>query len=103
MAVNRQMKKPDQNDRFEFTELFMAQASRDRRFYGTIKRLKDENDIPYVFGEIAVNNGFIYARAIDQLELGDRLDEMVLLILNHNIQPKAGNAEIIAGTPYFLN
>jgi len=29
------------NYKFDITELFMAQASRDRRFYGTIKRLTD--------------------------------------------------------------
>ena len=90
-------------DRLQITELFMAQADRDRRFYGTIQRLKNEDGTDYCFGKIKVNDGFICARADNQDELGRKLDEMVLLILDHNIQSMAGNTEIIAGTDVFLN
>ena len=45
----------------EITELFMAQADRDRRFHGTIKREEG-----LVRGEIKVNDGYIYAVAPNQ-------------------------------------
>jgi hypothetical protein len=60
----------------------MARASRDRCFYGTIKRLKDENGHPVVYGKIKVNDGFIYSQADDDVELGKRLDDMVRIVLD---------------------
>lgn len=91
--------------RIEIKEIFMAKAGNDwsRCFHGTIKRGYDENGSPVVRGKIKVNDGFICAMAGSQDELGEKLDDMVLLILNHNIQSKAGIDAIIAGTPFFLN
>lgn len=69
----------------EITELFMAKAGNDfnRCFHGTIKRGYDDNESPVVYGKIKVNNGFIYAQAEDQWELGEKLDELVFYILEY--------------------
>lgn len=68
-------------DRLQITELFMAQASRDERYYGTIQRLRDSDGVPYVYGEIKVGNGFVCARADNDVELGRKLDEMVRMVV----------------------
>jgi len=80
-------------DKIEITEIFMAKAGKgnagfDRCFHGTIKRGHDVNGNPVVYGKIKVNDVFIYATAPDQWKLGEKMDEMVLLILDfdlHNI------------------
>ena len=59
-----------------------GKASWDNCFHGTIKRSTDENGDPIVFGRIKVNDQIIEATAKDQWELGEKLDEMVLVILN---------------------
>ncbi len=77
-------------DKIEITEMFMAKAGKgnagfDRCFHGTIRRGCDAKGNPIVYGKIKVNDGFIFATASDQYELGDKLDEMVLLILDHDL------------------
>jgi len=49
------------DSKFELSELFMAAADRDRRFFGTIKRGFDLSGHPVVWGRIEVNTGFICA------------------------------------------
>lgn len=67
----------------------------DRCFHGTIRRGHDVNGNPIVYGKIKVNDVFIYATASDQWELGEKMDDMVLLILDydmHNIsRTNSGN------------
>jgi len=80
----------NKKDRYEITEIFMAKAGIgnsgfDRCFHGTIRRDQDENGNPIVFGKIKVNDCFIFASASDQWELGEKLDEMVLLILDYDL------------------
>jgi hypothetical protein len=60
----------------------MAQADIDWRFYSTIQRAFDSDGHHVVRGMIKVNNGYICARARDQWELGEKLDELVLLVLD---------------------
>jgi len=72
------------------TEIFTAKAGKgmkgfDRCFHGTIRREVDDNDNPVVFGKIDVNDCEIYATAKDQWELGDKLDELVIMILDHDL------------------
>jgi hypothetical protein len=81
-------------DRFEITEIFMAKAGNDwnRCFHGTIRRERDENGTPIVYGKIKVNDCVIYASAPDQWELGDKLDDMVLLILDYDLHKRIGSS-----------
>jgi len=89
-------------------ELFMAKAGIgnkgfDRCFHGTICRERDAEGNPVVYGKIKVGAGYIYATGKDQWELGEKLDQMVVMILDGNLHADAGKTEKIAETPYFLN
>jgi hypothetical protein len=76
--------------KIELTEIFMAKAGKgkegfDRCFHGTIQRSTDENGDPIVYGKIKINDGYIIANGKDQWELGDKLDELVLINLMNNL------------------
>lgn len=93
-------------DRLEIIELFMAKAGKqgwNRCFHGTIRREIDKTCKPIVFGKILINDGHILASATDQWELGDKLDELVLMILDFGLHSEPGKTSDIAGTPYFQN
>jgi len=92
--------------KIKITEIFMAKAGKngwDRCFHGTIRRERDENGNPVVYGKIKVNDGYIYATAPDQWILGEQLDSMVEMILEGNLHADAGKTDKIAETPFFLN
>ena len=77
------------------TELFMAKGGIgmkgfDRCFHGTIRREKDENGIPVVYSKININGGYILAKEGDQWALGEKLDQMVILILDKGIHNDKG-------------
>ncbi len=93
----------DKKDRLDISELFMAQASKDRRFYGTIKRGYDADGVPVVYGKIMVLDGFILAQAGTQEELGKRLDELVKMALDLGLHSGAGVISVVANTTCFLN
>jgi len=66
-------------------ELFMAKAGKngwDNTFMGTIKRTTDKDGNPIVYGKVKVNGTIIQTSASDQWELGEKLDELVLFVLN---------------------
>jgi len=73
----------------EITELFMAKADFDRRFYGTVKREIDEDGNTILYGKILVkndiHNGYIYGTAVDNYELSKNLDKLVKMILDENL------------------
>ena len=94
-------KKKDPN--FEISEIFMAKADWNRCFSGSIIRKVDENGIPFVFSKINVNQGYICSRANYQLELGEMLDELVLMVLDKGLHSNIGVVSIIVEIPYFLN
>ena len=65
------------------TEIFMAKAGRngwDNCFHGTITRGDG-----IVHGRIKMGEGYIVASAKDQWELGEKLDELVLVNLTLNL------------------
>lgn len=77
------------------TEMFMAKAGIgnkgfDRCFHGTIRRERDAEGNPIVYGKIKVNDGYIYAKAENQWILGDKLDQLVLLVLDNKIHDNKG-------------
>lgn len=85
--------KEKKNISLEITELFMVKAGNDwnRCYYGTIRRVRDENGNPVVYGKIRIGSGYIFTTASDQWKLGEKLDEMVLLILDYEITKKTGS------------
>ena len=97
------MKKPIN---IKITEIFMAKAGKtgwNRCFHGTIRREIDEEGKPFVFSRIKVNQGNICSRASDQWELGEKLDYMVLMVLDKGLHNHAGVTSEIFGSKYFLN
>jgi hypothetical protein len=98
--------KIDKELKIRLTEIFMAKAGKngwDRCFHGTIRREVDENGNTVVCSKIKVNNGYIYAKASDQWQLGDMLDEIVLLVLDKGIHSQSGVSVKICDSDYFLN
>jgi len=89
--------------RIELTELFMAQADKYRCFYGTIRRELDSDGRPLVRGKIKVNDGFILAQAGHQDELGRKLDEMVIMVLDYDIHKIQGIITSICGELFYFN
>lgn len=92
--------------KIEITEIFMAKAGKngwDRCFHGTIRRERDADGNPVVYGKIKVGDGYIYAKAKDQWELGEMLDEMVLMILDKGLHATVGRNSIIAENLFSLN
>jgi hypothetical protein len=93
-------------DKLEITELFMAKAGKhswDRCFYGTIKRETRADGNTIVYGKIKVLDGFVCAMAATQEKLGDRLDELVLMVLDYGLYDGIKLSTIILETELFLN
>lgn len=79
--------------KIQITEIFMAKAGKtgwDRCFHGTIRREKDDDGNPVVYGKIKVNDGYIIGKAKDQWELGENLDDLVLMILDKGLHENKG-------------
>ena len=96
----------DKPPKFEITEIFMAKAGKrgwNRCFHGTIKRETDADGNPVVIGKIKVGEGFILAQASDQWILGDRLDELVLLVLDYGLHSLPAMTTTICETKFNLN
>lgn len=106
--MKKQPKKKKKSDSIQFTELFMAKAGLglkgfDRCFYGIIKREKTEDGEDFVFSRIRVNDGYIYSAAKDQFVLSDNLNQLVILILDHNLHGDPGEFTMIVETKFFHN
>lgn len=112
----------------EITEIFMAKAGLgmkgfDRCFHGSIKREKDENGNPVVRGEIVMHDGYhydnvemewvrnekvnvtgqIYAMAEDQWKLGNKLDELVILVVDKGLHNNKGIFIECANSKIYMN
>ena len=100
-------KKGEKKNKFrnlQITELFMAKAGWSRCFHGIIEREKDENGVEIsVYGKIKVNEAHIMARAENQFILGEKLDDMVLLILDYGLHDDPGKSIEVAGAALYSN
>lgn len=81
----------------------MAQTYIDTRFSGTIQRGFDVNGIPVIPDRIKFNNGFVCAQSGSQDELGEKLDEIVLMILEYGLHTDYGNSHTVAGMTFNQN
>jgi hypothetical protein len=93
----------EKTERFEITEMFMAQADHERCFYGIINRGIDEFGNAFVFSRIAMPDGLLCAQEADQKKLGKNLDEMCIMILDKKLHNNSGESIIIFNADYFLN
>lgn len=71
--------------KIEITEMFMVKSGWDRTFVGVITRTELENGTKQVHGAIPVNDCIIRAVAENQDDLGEKLDTLLTLLLDHNI------------------
>lgn len=87
------------------TELFMAKAGNDytRCFHGIIRRNVNEHNEPVISGKIKVYDGYIYSQANTQNNLGEKLDELVLLVLDNDIHKPSGIYSLVSGNKLFYN
>jgi len=93
----------NKNDKIEITEMFMAQASENKCFYGIIKRSKDAYGNPHLFSRIVINDGLIQACSNDQKVLGKMLDELCVMYLDKRIHKNAGVYIIVNNEKCFMN
>lgn len=96
----------DKKSGIELTELFMGKAGKtgwDRCFHGIIKRETDADGNPVVIGRIKVGDGFILAQAANQYALGERLDELVLMVLDYGLHDNDDISLMMVGTNFYLN
>lgn len=96
----------EKSPRILITEIFMAKAGKngwDRCFHGTIRRETDANGNPVVIGKIKINDGYIIASAKDQWELGDKLDLMVLMVLDYGLPENVEKSLLKTGLTLNLN
>ena len=91
------------DDKFQITEMFMAMADKNRCFTGIIKRWKDINENPVVFGRILMPDGLLCAQAPEQKQLGNNLDEIAIMILDMGLHSHLGVTTKIFDTDFFLN
>ena len=63
----------------------------------------DENGTPFLFGQIKINDGYIFSQASNQDELGEKLDEMCVMIMDKGLHDDAGVTAKIFDTDFFLN
>lgn len=96
--------------RVEITEVFMAKASKDERYHGTILRTRDDDGKLVCYGKINITNsfhgmvdGYVFAKGLDQDELGAKLDELVVLATHKDIHKPTGVSVKIAETKFFLS
>ena len=70
------------------------------------ERLSDSKakmTVNYCFGKIKVNDRFVCARAGNQEELGRKLDEIVLFVLDYGLHESRGKSLSMAGIEVYLN
>jgi hypothetical protein len=90
--------------KIEITEMFMAKASRERCFFGIIKRWRDDNGQSLVFSKICMpNDGFLCAQEQEQKTLGKILDKICIMVLDGNLHSDGGKFTEICGEKLFMN
>ena len=87
----------------EITELFLVKSGWNRTFTGQIVRETDEDGLSTVRGSVTVNEGKIWCAANTEDELGNNLDDICTMKLDHDLHGNAGVRTIVAETTFFMN
>jgi len=101
--MKKEDKKKDGKKEFEITELYMAKAGFHRCFYGTIKQYTDDDGKNWEYSEIKVKDAKICSRSQVRDILGEQLDDMVLMILDHGLHENPGASSKIFGGRFYHN
>ncbi len=99
MEENKEYKKFE----FDITELFMVMADLKRYFVGSLRRDKDDDGNGFVSGKVTVNEGVMVGRAENEQKMGNGLDVVCKLKLDHDLHRKEGKTSMILGTRYNHN
>ena len=87
----------------QLTELFLAKADWQRTFVGQLFKYKDDDGSEIIVGKIPVDEYEILAIGKDKWELGKKLDDLVVLILDHNLHGMSVKTSSIGGYEIYLN
>jgi len=98
------------DNKIQITEIFTAKAGKDwsRYFHGTITREKDENGQEClvrskIYVKTQNHDGYIIAIAENQWVVGEKLDELVLMILDKELHDSDGAVSKIFGSDFNHN
>lgn len=92
-------KSPD----IQISELFLVKADWNRTFTGQIIRETTADGQEIIRGSVTIGEGKAWSVGKTEEELGNNLDDICTLKLDHNLHSNPGLREVIAGTAFFLN
>ncbi len=95
--------KGDRKVEFALTELFLVVADKERTFVGSMQRGKDEDGRNFVTGKVTVKEGVMVGRAETDRIMGEQLDDVCKLKLDHGLHLMKGKTSMILGTEYNHN
>ena len=81
----------------------MAKAGWKRCFYGTLNRVTDRDNDSVVCGKIKVYDSMMYSQASNDDDLGNKLDEMAIFILDYDLFKTESKYYFCFGMRLFLN
>jgi len=96
--------------KIEITELFLAKKNWQTTFIGTVTRDIYDDGTTCAHGMIPVNDGIIYAEGKSDDELSEKLDSLVILVLDYKIHSFKGKIDNLKkkdddskGIDFYLN
>ena len=89
-------------EKYEIQELFMVKAEWYKCFSGIIKKISEEGE-KYSVSRITVNEGEICSQEKPCDETGSRVDELVTMVLDHDIHKNHGKVWIYLGQFFHVN
>jgi hypothetical protein len=87
----------------EICELFLVKADWNRTFMGQIIRETTAEGKEIIRGTVVINEGKAWSVGNSEEDLGNNLDDICTMKLDHNLHADPGVREVIAGDPFFLN
>lgn len=87
----------------QFTELYLVKADWNRTYMAQITREKSADGKDIIRGNVVIDEGMVWSMAETEEELGEYLDDICVLKLDHNLHSTAGVIIQILGIDFFLN
>ena len=87
----------------QISELFLVKADWNRTFMGQIIRETTVDGQEIIRGSVIINDGKAWSVGNSEEELGNNLDDICTLKLDHNLHADPGVRGVIAGDIFFLN
>jgi hypothetical protein len=87
----------------QITELFLVKADWHRTFVAEIIREKTADSMEFIYGNVVINEGKAWSVGSTEEELGNYLDDLCIMKLDHNLHASIGESVVISGTRFYLN